>query len=207
MCWKWGVTGTYWKSCWASLSLGTQIGRTWLITPTHPQPSSCLEIGIEGEDFLGDMKKKWPVSNILPLACPLFFLSNFLPTGEDTGSCTPIPQSKISYSATLTQTCILSVIRILIFHCWDHRSELIASMPLGKGGDWELLSSLGRFCQPWGGRTWNRRMSCVLKLVKYFPEEGFSIGKCWFKITKCALGMFWFHWTFSFASDGTEGEM
>lgn len=27
----------------------------------------------------------------------------------------------------------------------------------------------------------------VLTLVKYFPEEGFSVRKCWFEITKCTL--------------------
>lgn len=120
------------------------------------------------------------------LAHTLVFLSNYLPIREETGSCTPIPQPRISRSATLTQTCILSVIRILIFHCWDHRSELMGYMPLGKGGDWELLSSLGRFWQPLWGRTWNKRTSSVLKLVKCFSEEFFT-GKCWFMIMKSVL--------------------
>lgn len=151
-------------------------------------------------------KKKWPILNILLLAHSLFCLIDYLPTREETGYCTPVPQPKISRSVTLTQTYILPVIRILIFHCWDHRSQLIEFMPLGKGGDWELLSNPGRLLQPCRGRTRNRRTSCVLKLAKYFPEEESSTGKYWFKIMKCALRRFLFHRTFLPASGGTEGE-
>lgn len=116
-------------------------------------------------------KKNWPILNILLLAHSLFCLIDYLPTREETGYCTPVPQPKISRSVTLTQTCILPVIRILIFHCWDHRPEVIEFMPLGKGGEWELVSNPGRLLQPCRGRTQNRRTSCVLKLAEYFQRS------------------------------------